>query len=74
MVSFIMDLASADRIPTVAAPLFMMGVKVEFHPVMLFEDLKKGIQSTLVSSIWKLKPNETSAKPYVQGQHLLLFK
>lgn len=42
---FVLDLASADRIPAVAEPLFRMGAKVEFHPAMTLEDLKKGVQS-----------------------------
>jgi hypothetical protein len=44
-VVFVMDLQSVDRIPAVAEPLFMMGAKVEFHPAMTFEDLKKGIST-----------------------------
>jgi hypothetical protein len=40
---FIVDIASADMIPAIAEPFFMMEAKVEFHPVMLLEDLKKGI-------------------------------
>ena len=43
--TYIMDLPSADRIPAIAEPLFQMGAKVRFHPVMLFDDLKKAIQS-----------------------------
>lgn len=43
--TYILDLASADRIPAIAEPLFMLGAKVEFHPVMNLDDLKKGIQS-----------------------------
>jgi hypothetical protein len=43
-VTFIMDLQSADRIPAVAEPLFMLGAMVEFHPVMSLDDLKKGVQ------------------------------
>ena len=42
-VVFVMDLPSVDRIPAVAEPLFAMGAKVEFHPAMTFDDLKKGI-------------------------------
>lgn len=42
-VVFVMDLSSVDRIPSVAEPLFMMGAKVELHPAMTFDDLKKGI-------------------------------
>jgi hypothetical protein len=42
---FVLDLPSVDAIPTVAEPLFMLGAKVELHPAMNIEDLKKGIQS-----------------------------
>ncbi len=41
-VVFVMDMSSVDRIPSVAEPLFMMGAKVEFHPAMTLDDLKKG--------------------------------
>jgi hypothetical protein len=42
--SFIVDLASVDKIPSVAEPMFQeYNAKVEFHPVMILEDLKKGI-------------------------------
>lgn len=44
-VVFVMDVASNDRVPAIAEPLFMLGAKVEFHPAMTFEDLKKGVQS-----------------------------
>ena len=42
---FVLDLPSVDRIPAVAEPLFMMGAKVELHPAMTIDDLKKGIAS-----------------------------
>lgn len=42
-VVFFMDLQSVYRILVVAEPLFKMGEKVEFHPAMTFEDLKKGV-------------------------------
>ena len=42
--AFIVNLESSDMIPSVAEPLFQdFGAKVEFHPVMLFEDLKKAV-------------------------------
>ena len=42
--SFIVDIESADKIPVFVEPLFSgMGAHVELHPVMSFEDLKKGI-------------------------------
>jgi hypothetical protein len=40
-----MDMASNDKMPAIAEPLFMMGAKVEVHPAMNLDDLKKGIQS-----------------------------
>jgi len=43
--AFILNLESADMIPSVAEPLFQeFGAKVEFHPVMVFEDLKKALE------------------------------
>jgi len=42
---FIVNIESAEMIPSIAEPLFQdIGAKVEFHPVMVFEDLKKGIE------------------------------
>ena len=47
--SFIVDIESADQIPVLAEPLFSgMGAHVEFHPVMSFDDLKKGIPQAVV--------------------------
>jgi len=44
--TFIIDMQSADQIPSVAEPLFQdLGAKVEFHPVMLLPDLKRAIQN-----------------------------
>ena len=40
---FVADLSSADMIPPIAEPFFMMGAKVEFHPAMVLEDLKKSL-------------------------------
>jgi hypothetical protein len=42
---FIIDMASADMIPSIAEPFFQMGAKVELHPAMVLEDLKKGLGS-----------------------------
>ena len=44
---FIMDIASNDQIPVIAEPFFMLGAKVEFHPAMVLDDLKKGIGTAL---------------------------
>jgi len=38
---FIVNMERTDQMAVLAEPLFMMGAKVEFHPVMLLEDLKK---------------------------------
>jgi hypothetical protein len=47
--SFIVDIESADQIPVLAEPLFGgMGAHVEFHPVMSFDDLKKGIPQAVI--------------------------
>lgn len=40
---FIADVPSPDMIPVIAEPFFKMGAKVEFHPAMILEDLKKGL-------------------------------
>jgi hypothetical protein len=42
-----MDISSNDQIPTIAEPFFMMGAKVEFHPTMVLDDLKRGLAATL---------------------------
>jgi SpoU rRNA methylase family enzyme len=42
--AFIVNIDSVDMIPSIAEPLFQdIGAKVEFHPVMVFEDLKKAM-------------------------------
>jgi hypothetical protein len=42
--AFVVDMQSADQIPALAEPLFIgLGAKVEFHPAMNFDELKKGI-------------------------------
>ena len=47
--AFIVDIQSADQIPLLAEPLFSgMGAHVEFHPVMSFGDLKKGMPQAIV--------------------------
>ena len=42
---FIVNMERADQMAVVAEPLFMMGAKVEFHPVMLLEDLRRAGES-----------------------------
>ena len=42
---FIVNMDRADQMAIFAEPLFMMGAKVEFHPVMLPEDLKRAGES-----------------------------
>lgn len=45
---FVVDMQSADQIPVLAEPLFIgMGAKVEFHPIMNLEELKKGISQAI---------------------------
>ena len=42
--AFIVNMDTADMIPSIAEPLFQdLGAKVEFHPVMVIGDLKKSI-------------------------------
>jgi hypothetical protein len=49
--SFIVDIESADQIPVLAEPLFSgMGAHVELHPVMNFDELKKGIPQAVVEA------------------------
>lgn len=38
---FIINMDSTDQMAVLAEPLFSMGAKVEFHPVMLLEDLRR---------------------------------
>ena len=41
---FIVNLQTVDNLPSIAEPMFQdYNAKVEFHPVMIFEDLKKGL-------------------------------
>ena len=43
--AFIVNMDTADMIPSIAEPLFQdLGAKVEFHPVMLIGDLKKALE------------------------------
>lgn len=42
---FVVNMDRTDQMAVFAEPLFMMGAKVEFHPVMLLEDLKKAGES-----------------------------
>ena len=42
---FIVKLKSSDIIPSVAEPLFQdFGAKVELHPVMVLENIKKAVE------------------------------
>ena len=44
VMAFVTDMQSADQIPALAKPLFQgMDANVEFHPVMNFDELKKGL-------------------------------
>ncbi|MCI0564524.1 MAG: hypothetical protein MN733_39145 [Nitrososphaera sp.] len=42
---FIVNMERTDQMAVFAEPLFKLGAKVEFHPVMLLEDLKKAGES-----------------------------
>ncbi|MGH9997520.1 MAG: hypothetical protein ACRD7F_05870 [Nitrososphaeraceae archaeon] len=43
--AFIVNMDTADMIPSIAEPLFQdLGAKVEFHPVMVLGDLKKALE------------------------------
>lgn len=44
---FILDMQSADMIPIIAEPFFQIGAKVEFHPAMNLQDLKKGLSTAI---------------------------
>jgi hypothetical protein len=47
--SFIVDIENTEQIPVLVEPLFSgMGAHVELHPVMNFDDLKKGIPQAVV--------------------------
>ena len=42
---FALDLASVDMIPSIAEPLFQaFNARIEFHPAMTLDDVKKGVQ------------------------------
>jgi hypothetical protein len=43
---FVVDMQSTDQIPSLVEPLFQsMDAKVELHPVMNFDDLKKAFSA-----------------------------
>ena len=45
--AFILNIDNVDMVPSIAEPLFQdIGAKVEFHPVMVLEDLKKALGSS----------------------------
>jgi hypothetical protein len=51
VISFIVDIESANQIPVLIEPLFSgMGAHVELHPVMSLYDLKKGIPQAIVEA------------------------
>lgn len=42
--AFIVNMDNADKMPSIAEPMFQdYEAKVEFHPVMVLDDLKKGL-------------------------------
>ena len=58
--AFIVNIESVDMIPSIAEPLFHdIGAKVEFHPVMVFEDLKKAVEHLSLSHIINVSTNKT---------------
>ncbi|MEJ2260413.1 MAG: hypothetical protein P8X83_01955 [Nitrosopumilaceae archaeon] len=41
---FIVEMPTVDKLPSIAEPMFQQyNAKVELHPVMLFDDVKKGL-------------------------------
>lgn len=42
---FVVNMDRTDQMAAIAEPLFMIGAKVEFHPVMLLDDLRKAGES-----------------------------
>lgn len=42
---FVVNMERTDQMAALAEPLFMIGANVEFHPVMLWEDLRKAAES-----------------------------
>lgn len=40
---FVIDVTSADQMPKVCEPLFMLGGKVHWNMVITIDDLKKGL-------------------------------
>jgi hypothetical protein len=41
---FIVNMPTVDKIPEIAEPMFQeYNAKVQIHPVMVFEDVKKGL-------------------------------
>lgn len=65
---FIVNIESVDMIPSIAEPLFQdIGAKVEFHPVMVFEDQKKQWDTWVKRSINKRCRNR-SAKDSVEDK------
>ena len=44
---FFVDVASVDMVPVLAEPLFQgLNAKVEFHPAMNLDEVKRGIQKS----------------------------
>lgn len=44
---FVLDVPSVDMVPVVAEPLFQgLNAKVEFHPAMNVDEVKRGIQKS----------------------------
>jgi hypothetical protein len=49
--AFIVDIPQTSEIPVLIEPLYSgMGARVELHPVMSFDDLKKGVPQALLEA------------------------
>ncbi len=44
---FFIDMPSVDMMLVIAEPLFQMGAKVEFHPAMNMEEIRKGLSAAI---------------------------
>lgn len=40
----VVDIPSADMMPAIGEPLYHLGAKVEMHPAMVLDDVKKAMQ------------------------------
>lgn len=40
----VVDVPNVDMIPAIGEPLFQLGARVELHPAMVLDDVKKAMQ------------------------------